>query len=90
MSNLKKEMKDMDFEAAFTIARTKIEELPIGTEFFVKDLFDGTYWNAQDPGKRRYFGREFKRRCTTGQFPGIIPIASVKKESQKYQRTEDK
>ena len=34
----------MDYERALKSAELKIATLDIGTEFFLKDLFDGTEW----------------------------------------------
>ncbi len=51
----------MEYDKLLEIAKAKIEELPIGTNFLVKQLFNGTDWNSLPKGDKLGFGRYFKK-----------------------------
>lgn len=50
----------MDYERWIDEAIRKIETLPQGSTFLLKDLFDGVHWNTLQNGERRELGRQFK------------------------------
>ena len=78
----------MSYEEAMTIALLKVGSLDIGTEFGVKDLFDGIVWNNLKKGMRLNIGKFFKSRVENHQVPGIQYIGKAANNSARYRKVE--
>ena len=64
----------------------KANTLSGGTEFCLKDLFDGVEWNALDVGSRLGFGKYFKNEVTEGHIPSIVYLGKAQNNSAKYRK----
>lgn len=78
----------MPYEEALAIALMKIDSLDSGTEFGVKDLFEGTFWNNLDKGTRLNVGRNFKNRVDNNLIPEIQYIGKAANNSARYRKVE--
>lgn len=82
----------MDYENLLQKAEQKILALNADTEFFLKDLFEGTEWNKLKKGEKSSFGKLFKNSVDNGRFINIVYIgkapnnSAIYKKSIKYER----
>ena len=67
-------------------AISKTGELNSGTEFCLKDLFDGVEWNDLAVGARLGFGRYFKNEVLEGHIPNIVYVGKAQNNSAKYRK----
>lgn len=63
----------MDIKTWMNDAVIKINSLDDGTEFALKDLFDGVKWEELPKGDRLTFGRSFKNDVSEGNVK-MLPI----------------
>lgn len=77
----------MDYEPWINLAISKTGALRKGTEFVLKDLFDGVKWNELSGGEKREFGRRFKHLVNKGLIPNVICIGKANNNSTCYRRT---
>ena len=75
----------MDLDELFQQAKANAEKLPNGTVFSVRDLFEGTFWDSLEKGKRLQFGGVFKRKVNTGQVQGVSYLKKAANNSALYQ-----
>ena len=61
----------MDYDQLLKIAKLKVSELTPKSEFILRDLFQGTFWNDLDIGVRLEFGRRFKYAVTHGNISQV-------------------
>lgn len=52
----------LDTTAWMNKAKEKVNDLIAGTEFVLKDLFEGIEWNSLSVGDRLLFGKFFKTK----------------------------
>lgn len=57
-----------------------------GTEFLLKDLFDGVDWSNMKVGERLNFGRTFKAEVLAGNIPFVSYIGKAQNNSAKYKK----
>ena len=76
----------MDYEKLLGIAEQKIIVLDIETEFFLKDLFDGTEWKKLKRGEKLSLGRRFKNFVETGKLPKVIYVGKAQNNSAIYRK----
>lgn len=74
----------MAYTSWMTNAIYKIGSLPAGTEFFLKDLFDGVEWQKMPKGDRLSFGKDFKKEVLGGLVPNTSYIGKADNNSAKY------
>ena len=61
----------MDYDELLKRAKLKVSELTPKSEFILRDLFQGTFWNDLDIGVRLEFGRRFKYAVTHGNISQV-------------------
>ncbi|MCD7812332.1 MAG: single-stranded DNA-binding protein [Ruminococcus sp.] len=66
------------------MACNKIKDLPTGTEFELKELFDGIIWNELTAKERQGFGRFFSTAYNDGKLSNIHHINKEKRGPNKY------
>ncbi len=76
----------MDYDTLLEKAKLKAYELPLGTEFTLRNLFQGTFWNELEVGVRLEFGRRFKYAVTSGAIPCVIYIGKNASNASLYQK----
>lgn len=74
----------MNYETGLERALTNTHELPEGTEFSLKDLFQGADWAALDTGTRRVLGKVFKNKILHSPDCGIAYIGKSTNNSARY------
>lgn len=85
----RKEMiETMDYEAWLNKAVQRIATLRVGTEFVVKELFNGTDWNSLPRGDKLGFGKYFKSAVTDDKFSKVEYIGKAENNSAKYRKGE--
>ena len=76
----------MDYERVLKSTELKIATLDIGTEFFLKDLFDGTEWKKFKRGEKLSLGRRFKNWVEIGQFSNVVYVGKAPNNSAIYRK----
>lgn len=76
----------MDLLLYMNKAISKTGTVAYGTEFVLKDLFDGIEWNNLTDGEKRDFGRNFKYEVGKGHIPNIVYIGKAQNNSSKYRK----
>lgn len=76
----------MDNSLWLNRAISKTAALGSGTEFCLKDLFDGVEWNDLTVGTRLGFGRYFKNEVLEGHIPNVVYIGKAQNNSAKYRK----
>lgn len=67
-------------------AISKTGTLDVGTEFVLKDLFNGIEWNKLSVGEKREFGRRFKNKVKKNVIPAVVCVGVSKNYSTLYQK----
>lgn len=76
----------MDYEKMLKSARLKIDALDMGTEFFLKDLYNGIEWKKLQKGEKLSLGRRFKNCVMLGEFSNVIYVGKAPNNSAVYKR----
>ena len=76
----------MDIKTWMNDAVIKINSLDDGTEFALKDLFDGVKWEDLPKGDRLTFGRSFKNDVSEGNVKNVTYIGKAPNNSAKYRK----
>ncbi len=76
----------MDYNELLAEACARIDNLPAGQVFFVKDLFYGTGWNDLKRGEKLCFGKYFKKAVLTGMILGVQFIGKADNNSAQYMK----
>ena len=77
----------MNYEEILKLTTNKIEALEVGTEFFLKDLFDGTDWKNFKRGEKLSLGRYFKNQVVTEKITNVIYIGKAQNNSAIYKKS---
>ena len=77
----------MNYEEILKLTTNKIEALEVGTEFFLKDLFDGTDWKSFKRGDKLSLGRYFKNQVVTEKITNDIDIGKAQNNSAIYKKS---
>ena len=77
----------MNYEEFLEIVTNKIEVLEVETEFFLKDLFDGTDWKNFKRGEKLSLGRYFKNQVVTEKITNVIYIGKAQNNSAIYKKS---
>ncbi|MDE7363898.1 MAG: single-stranded DNA-binding protein [Ruminococcus sp.] len=67
-------------------AKGKIINLPIGTKFEVKELFEEIDWKALSRGERVMFGKIFANEVREGKISSIIALERGRNNHSKYEK----
>lgn len=85
---------DDAFTSAFTIQAwrdtitARLSQLPEGKKITMKELVPQEEWHKEPDGKRKAFGKEFKKMVDRGDFLGIVSIPEkTSANEQLYQKT---
>lgn len=78
--------ESVDYEKILKSAELKIDALDVGTEFFLKDLFDGTEWKKLKKGEKLSLGRRFKNCVELGKFSNVVYVGKAPNNSAIYKR----
>lgn len=76
----------MDYNNLLEEACESIESTPIGSVFYVKELFNGTRWNELAKGDKLNFGKYFKEAVTDNRVPGVEFIGKATNNSAQYRK----
>ena len=76
----------MDYTKWTNAAISKINSIPLGTVFLLKDLFEGVEWSNLEKGERLSFGKFFKNEVLEGRIPNVSYIGKAQNNSAKYQK----
>lgn len=76
----------MDYEKLLNVIENKIFALDVDTEFFLKDLFNGTEWKKLQKGEKLSLGRRFKNYVELGKFANVIYVGKASNNSAVYKR----
>ena len=76
----------MDYEKILKSAEFKIDALDVGTEFFLKDLYNGTEWKKLQKGVKLSLGRRFKNCVKLGEIPNVIYLGKAQNNSAIYKK----
>ncbi len=76
----------MDYEKMLKSAELKINALDVGTEFFLKDLYNGTEWKKLQKGEKLSLGRRFKNCVKLGEIRNVIYLGKAQNNSAIYKR----
>ena len=79
----------MDYSVWMNNAKSKIEALPTGQIFVLKDLFCGTDWKTLKVGDRLSLGRNFKNAVLDKELLNVTYLGKADNNSAKYQKTEE-
>lgn len=74
----------LDTTAWMNKAKEKVNDLIAGTEFVLKDLFEGIEWNSLPVGDRLLFGKFFKNEVKSGHVPAVTYLGKAQNNSAKY------
>lgn len=77
----------MNYEEFLEIVTNKIEVLEVETEFFLKDLFDGTDWKNFKRGEKLSLGRYFKNQVVTEKITNVTYIGKAQNNSAIYKKS---
>lgn len=77
----------MDYECWINKAISKIGALPVGTEFTLRELFEGIEWNEMTSGEKKEFGRQFKAKVLRNLVPKVVHSGQAQNHSAKYKKT---
>jgi len=69
-----------------TYAQAEIQNLLVGEEFMVKDLFLGYEWNRIDKGNRTRLGSSFFAFAQGAGAAQIIPLGKTPQNQQRYRK----
>jgi hypothetical protein len=78
----------VDYELWLNMAISKTGGLAEGTQFVLKDLFDGIKWSELTNGEKRELGRQFKVEVNRGMVPGITCNGKAMNNSTLYRKME--
>ena len=70
-------------------AKSKIEALPNGQTFVLRDLFCGTDWEALKVGDRLSFGKHFKNAVLEKGITNVTYLGRADNNSAQYQKTKE-
>lgn len=76
----------MDYNNLLEEAREYIENVPSGSIFVVKELFNGTRWNELARGDKVHFGKYFKNAVTDNRLPEVEFIGRARNNSAQYRK----
>lgn len=76
----------MDNEKWLRVIKAKIESLPSGEQFEVKNLFDGIVWSNFSKGERISFGIFFSNEVKDGRVSNVMRIKRGKDNHRKYEK----
>lgn len=76
----------MEYERWIQQAIQKINDLPAGQVFMLKDLFDGIEWSTLQRGQRHHLGRMFKNEVNQGRICNVVIIPSPAGTASTYQK----
>ncbi|MBE6856501.1 MAG: DUF1413 domain-containing protein [Ruminococcus sp.] len=65
-------------------AKNRINTLPVGTTFEVKELFDSIEWGELSAKERQSFGRYFSSNYNDGQINNICRVDDGRRGPNKY------
>lgn len=69
-----------------TYSQTEIQNLLVGEEFMVKDLFLGYEWNRIDKGNRTRLGSSFFAFAQGAGAAQITPLGKTPQNQQRYRK----
>ena len=75
----------MNTEQLLKLAIIRIDSLPFGTSFYLKDLFD-IEWLSLPKGEKLYFGKVFKRAVLNQSIPNTKYKGKADNNSAVYVR----
>ena len=61
----------MGFDFMLDELHQTVDDIPDGTSFCAKDLLKGAEWKELPVGDRIRFGKYFKRKVESGEFPDV-------------------
>ncbi len=67
-------------------AKNRIEKLPQGKVFEVKELFNGIEWNELNAKEKQSFGRFFSSAYNDGKLNNIERVENVNKGANRYRK----
>ena len=67
-------------------SQTEIQNLLIGEEFMVKDLFLGYEWNRIDKGNRTRLGSSFFAFAQGAGSAQVLPLGKTPQNQQRYRK----
>lgn len=76
----------MDYNDLLAEASESIADTPVGSTFFVKELFNGTRWNELAKGDKLDFGKFFKEAATDNRISGVEFIGKAGNNSARYRK----
>lgn len=79
----------MDYRKLLNDASARIENIPVGQLFFVKDLFYGTEWNELEKGEKLGFGRYFKKAVNEKKIPNVQFVGKADNNSAQYRKFQE-
>lgn len=74
----------MDYEQMLNLAKDKIQSLSDETTFMLRELFEGTFWNAIPKGQRLELGRRFKDLVNKRKIASVEYIGKAENNSALY------
>ncbi|MBS4021694.1 MAG: DUF1413 domain-containing protein [Dethiobacter sp.] len=69
-----------------TYSQAEIQNLLVGEEFMVKDLFLGYEWNRIDKGNRTRLGASFFAFAQGAGAAQILPLGKTPQNQQRYRK----
>ena len=79
----------MNMEQLVERAVRKARTLEVGTQFVVRELFDGVEWNGIAVGVRRKLGVHFRSYVNDHPDCGVVFLGKRANNSSEYLRVED-
>ena len=77
----------MDNKKWLEIAKAKIDKLPNGSLFELKELFAEVNWKKLSKGERITFGRFFANEVREGRLTKIVPLKRGKNNHSRYEKS---
>lgn len=79
-------MVRIDDEKLLVLVSDKILKLDSGTEFFVKDLFNGTEWKKYPTGEKQNIGKRFKSLVNNSKIENVLYLGKAPNNSAVYKK----
>lgn len=76
----------MEYDFWMKKAKDAVNNLQTGSEFTLKELFQGFEWEQLSKGNRIALGKYFKNEVKCGKVDGVIYIAKNSNNSSKYMK----
>ncbi len=76
----------MDFDEWMEDAISSVAQLPRGTPFTLKNLFEGCHWNALSKGDRLKFGKYFKNQVIMNVVNGVVYVDTPSGKPAQYRK----